>query len=198
MLAVVALASSAFAQGTVTFASGSNLVRQQTLPNDPASVPVAVNGGFVQLYWAASGAADPTAWTPATSPSAWLAANTAWAAVPDSIKAINGPVAGRFNGGIVTVPTSAPGASVKAFVMGWGGNYASADAAYTASGFVGVSATFAVAPGNPTTTPAGLPGSTIGAFQGMTLVPISAIPEPSTLTLAGLGIAALLAIRRRK
>jgi len=198
MLAVVALASSAFAQGTVTFASGSSLVRQAASANDPAPVPVAVNGGFVQLYWAAAGTADPTAWTPAQSPSDWLAANTAWKAVPDSIKAINGPVAGRFNGGIVAVPTATPGAAIKGLVMGWGGNYASADAAYTASGFVGVSATFAVTSGNPTTTPAGLPGSTIGAFQGMTLLPISVVPEPSTLTLAGLGIAALLAIRRRK
>ena len=84
MLAVVAVAASAFAQGTVNFANnGTTLVKAGA---DAASaVAVPVNGGYVQFLWAPSGTAAG-AYT-GQSLTAWLGANTAWKAVDTSIKA---------------------------------------------------------------------------------------------------------------
>lgn len=194
MLAVVGLASSAFAQGTFTFASGSALVKAGA---DAASAqPIAKNGGMVQLFWAPAGTAL-TGWTSGQTLAQWLTANPGWAAT--DAKIINGPVAGRFSGGTLNVPVTPPGAPIDAVVAAWTGNSASFDAAVGASAQVGWSGKFAVDPADPAN-PLDLPGSTIGAFQGITALPVggTVVPEPSTLTLAGLGAAALLIFRRRK
>lgn len=195
ILAVTAMAVSAMAQGTVAFVnSGTSLVKSG---NDAATATaMPVNGGFVELLWAPSGTAL-SAWNPAApvSLTAFLAANPGWQAIATSIKAIGPVAAGRFNAGTVTVPTATPGAPIQAAVAAWGGNYATFDAAQQASAAIGVSGPFAVATGNPTTTPPGTAGS-LSAFTGVTA--ISAVPEPSTLALAGLGAAALLILRRRQ
>jgi hypothetical protein len=194
MLAVVGLASSAFAQGTFTFASGSALVKAG--PDAASAAAVPKDGGFVQLFWAPAGTAL-TGWTSGQTIAQWLTANPGWAQT--DAKVINGPVAGRFNAQTLNVPVTPAGAPIDAVVAAWTGNSGSFDAAVTASANVGWSGKFAVDtadPGNPLD----LPGSTIGAFQGITALPVggTVIPEPSTLTLAGLGAAALLAFRRRK
>jgi hypothetical protein len=192
MLAVVAVAASAFAQGTVNFSNnGSTLVK---LP-DGTSVPA--NGGFVQLLWAPANTAA-TDLGANQNLTQWLTANPGWAKIDTSVKAI-GPVAGRFLGGTVTVPTSTPGAPINAAVASWAGSAANFDAAVAAGSAVGISAEFAVTTGNPNTTPAGTPAviTGVGQFGGMTLG-TSVIPEPSSLALAGLGAAALLVFRRRK
>lgn len=196
MLAVVAVAASAFAQGTVNFANnGTTLVKAGA---DAASaVAVPVNGGYVQFLWAPSGTAAG-AYT-GQSLTAWLGANTAWKAVDTSIKAI-GPTAGRFLGVSLNIPTTPAGAPIQGIVAAWTGGFASFDAAVAAgTGQWGLSSAFAVATGNPNTTPAGTPGviTGTGGFTGMTITS-SIIPEPSTLTLAGLGAAALMIFRRRK
>jgi hypothetical protein len=197
ILAVTAMAASAFAQGTVSFVNGaSSLVRAGA---DLASAqPIPVNGGFVQLLWAPSGTAM-TAWDSGNpvSLTAFLAANPGWNAIPESIKAIGPIAAGRFNAGAITVPTAAPGAPIQAAVAAWEGNFATFDAAQAAGAAIGVSSSFAVATGNPTTTPPGTAGSITGAgqFGGVTAL---AVPEPSSLALAGLGAAALLIFRRRQ
>jgi hypothetical protein len=189
MLAVVAVAASALAQGTVNFANNSStLVKLQ----DGTSVPK--DGGFVQLLWAPSGTAA-TAWNPTQTLTQWLAANQNWNAVPD-VKAMLSP--GRFIGGTLSLPTAAPGAPVQAAVAGWSGNYTSFDLAQ-ASGVaqIAITPSFALNTGNPTTTPPGTPNplTTATGFTGVNLV---VVPEPSTLALAGLGAAALLIFRRRK
>lgn len=194
ILAVTALAASAFAQGTVSFVNNSaSIVKAGT---DLASaVAIPANGGYVQLLWAPSG----TAATPYTAGSLtdWLAANPGWAAIDASIKAV-GPAAGRFNAGAITVPTATPGAPIQAAVAAWQGNFASFNAAAAAQAATGISSSFAVATGNPTTTPPGTAASITGAGQFTGVTALSIIPEPSALTLAGLGAAALMIFRRRK
>lgn len=193
MLAVVGLASSALAQGTFSFGSGTALVKAG--PDAASATGIAKNGGMVQLFWAPAGTAL-TAWTTG-SVANWLTANPGWAAT--DAKIINGPTAGRFSAGTLNVPVSPAGAPIDAVVAAWTGNHASFDAAVAANANVGWSGKFNVDTGDPSN-PLDLPGTTSGAFQGITALPAGTIviPEPSTLTLAGLGVAALLALRRRK
>jgi hypothetical protein len=193
MLAVVALASSAFAQGLVNFANNSSTL----ITVDGVAIPA--GQGSAQLLWAPSGS-TATAYDPAAGPAAWFAANTAWAAVTAANLGIDaiGPAAGRFAGNAATVPTSTPGAPIAAIVAGWRGNFADLNAAFAGQAPIGMSSVFAVTPGNPTTTPPGTAASIVGAggFTGLN-IPTTIIPEPSTLALAGLGVAALLVLRRR-
>jgi hypothetical protein len=196
ILAVVAMASSAFAQGTVAFANNA----QSLVTAGGAAIPA--NGGFAQLLWAPAG----TASTPYAqgNPTEWFAANPGWAAATAAQGGIDaiGPVAGRFTGNTVTVPTATPGATIQAIVAGWTGNYADLNAAYGAGigvSSIGFSAPFSVVTGNPTTVPPGTAAGITGAgqFGGLNALPTVGIPEPSTLALAGLGVAALLVLRRR-
>lgn len=193
-LAVVALAASAFAQGTVNFAnsSGSLITANGTA--------IAANGGFAQLIWAPAGTANPTPYAQG-DPAAWFTANSAWQAVTAANGGIDniGPAAGRFAGGTATVPTATPGASIQAIVAGWTGNFADLNAAFAGQASIGMSAPFTLATGNPTTVPPGTPGVMSTVFTGgVNALPTGAvIPEPSTLALAGLGVAALLVLRRR-
>lgn len=195
-LALVGLVSSAFAQGVgqINLVSGSNLVRST---GDAGATPaVGVNGGFVQLLWAPQGTAVATPWTAEVgSLAAWLTANPGWQAVDTSIKAINGPVAGRFSAGTIEVPTTA---TIQAAVAAWLGNFTSFDLALAApNGQAGISDAFTITPGNPNATPIPeLPATTSGLFPGVTTTPV--IPEPSSFALLGLGAAALLAFRRRQ
>jgi hypothetical protein len=195
MLAVMAVAASAFSQGTVNF-QNSTATAVKAGADLASAVPVANNGGFVQLLWAPSGTAA-TEFNAATYPSltAWLNANPGWQKLDASIKAV-GPAPGIFLGGKQTVPTATPGAPIAAAVAAWTGNYATFDLAQAAGANIGISAPFAITTGNPTTTPEGLPASiTAAGFAGVTAL---AVPEPSSLALAGLGAAALLIFRRRQ
>jgi len=197
-LAVVALAASAFAQGTVNFAnSSSSLVTAN-------GTPIPANGGFAQLIWAPAGTPAPSAYAQG-NPADWFTANSAWHAVTDGIDAI-GPAAGRFAGNTVTIPAATPGpgiaagAGIQAIVAGWTGNFADLNAAFAGNASIGFSAPFTMAStGNPTTVPPGTAATMSGAFTGgLNALPVGGvIPEPSTLALAGLGVAALLVLRRR-
>jgi hypothetical protein len=125
----------------------------------------------------------------------WLTANPGWGIVDNTIRAMNGPLPGRFTGIGVIVPSITTGNMA---VASWMGSFATFDAAAAANSEVGVSGSFSIKPGNPAATPIpDPPASTLGLFPGMTLA-VAVIPEPSSLALAGLGAAALLIFRRRK
>jgi len=198
-LAVVALAASAFAQGTVNFKNDNKSLL--TTGNPAVGIPIA--GGYGQLIWAPSGTAAPSAYDPAAGPGAWFTANPAWLAIPESIAAI-ASAPGRFNKGTVTVPTATPGAGIEAIVAGWTGNYTDLNAAFTGGGgnIIGFGSPFSLAAtGNPLSvpipgTPAAIPTGP-GGFTGVNVGGGPIVPEPSTLALAGLGVAALLVLRRR-
>jgi hypothetical protein len=85
------------------------------------------------------------------------------------------------------------------FIIGWSSAYADPIAAAAANAPVGWSGTFTYASGStPTVTASGAPLASFSASGGGAFGVVSAIPEPTTFALAGLGAAALLIFRRRK
>jgi hypothetical protein len=185
VLAVLAVASAAFAQGTINFGNNASTAVMYTdaVTTTPTAVPA--NGGFVGLIYANAGTAGTfTGGSLAT----WLTANPGWALL-DYTKAIN--LAGRFTSATVTLPTANP---VDMIVIGWKGTATSFDAALAAGDPTGASVKFTIDPeAIGSTTPS--PSIVTAGFAGMTL---TSVPEPSTFALAGLGAAALLIFRRRK
>jgi len=188
IFAVLAVASSAFAQGAISFSAPANSLQFKATVDGPAA-NVPANGGFVSLLWAPAGSAA-TAWNGETL-ATWLGANTAWkqfeatAGTPWS-KAITS--AGRLLNTGVTLPTTA---AVDLILIGWTGTATSFDAAYTTTQ---VDFSDKIANITPAVSPA--PPTSVSFAGGLMMTPM--IPEPSTFALAGLGAAAMLIFRRRK
>ena len=102
------------------------------------------------------------------------------------------PVPGAVSGGTITVPQGPGNAEV--VLVGWTGNATSlADAEATSSGLIGWTAEWLQATASGINPP---PSTTAGALTAGALTFL--IPEPSTITIGGLGAAALLYFRRRK
>lgn len=191
MLAAAAVVASSYGQGTLTFTTLANQVTKDTAAGNSVQVNVgtgAANGQF-EILWAPVGTTDLNSFT----------------LIPGAIVTCS-PTAGRLTGGARTIPAGsgfagiAPGAVVSAVIRGWTGGAASyALAAADQAQAVGYSAIFSVDTGDPTSTPAGTPAAITGAggFTGIQLH-YTAVPEPTSMALAGLGAASLLIFRRRK
>jgi len=204
-LAITALATAAFAQGTVVL-QNNNLgwVQQWTSSLDPTLKHVPVGQGHVELLGAAAGTAlaNPLGTLGAsgftanyTTLASFLGANPGWSAVGTATTA---GVAGLFNGGELPIPGVAVGAGANYILIGWTGSATTYDSAYQIAGtFFGQSTLATTLTGGSGTPPS--TGVNLNAtFTGITMAPLSAVPEPSTFALAGLGAAALLIFRRRK
>jgi len=185
MLAAIAVAASSYGQGTVTFNNtAAAIVQQRTSPVNSALISVPANGGKVELLWAPVGTTDLGLFTPV-----------------GAVVNIT-PTAGRFTGGTRTIPAGTglsgivAGGQVALAVRGWTGTAASWNLVDLGTQQVGYSSIFTLTTGNPTTVPAGTPTAIVG--NGFTGLQLAYVPEPTSMTLAGLGAAALLAFRRRK
>lgn len=128
--------------------------------------------------------------------SAQLYAGTASGALSAIGSVINfrtGSVAGYLNGGALTLNQFTPGSTIFVQVRAWatasGTTY---EAATAAQGIVGTSNEISVRLGGDGSPPA-LPGNLVGLQPFF----VAAVPEPSTIALGLLGLAAL-ALRRRK
>jgi hypothetical protein len=199
----------AFAQGTVTLANQTGLVRMWTSPSDPTLINVPKGGGYVELIAAPVGPAlvnplfSVTGGFNYSSVAGFLAANPGWAlpsnASGPGTPGLIGAAAGIFNDGVYTIQNVVSGAYAEYFLIGWTGSATTADAAlagwYAGQNAFGQSAIATTATGDPTAIPVpGFPVSLRPTFAGMVIV---WTPEPSTSALAGLGLAALLVFRRR-
>jgi len=187
ILCLSAMATGAFAQGTVTFNNSSTTLVSATVNNQTAAINGAAGSYYFGLLTSASGAPGSFTFS--------------------GVYATNFPTAngGRFIGGTVGVPGWTPGTTMSYEIAGWaaslGTTFNSSWLTTAPGGLFGVSAIASGVSGgvNPTsgqsfpTLP--LFGGT-GLNSGFTLT--SAVPEPTSMALAGLGAAALLIFRRRK
>jgi hypothetical protein len=108
---------------------------------------------------------------------------------------ISGVNSGVFSLGAVTLSSVTSGASSAVLALvGWNGLQTTYAAAVAAGDKLGVYA-FVNPVGNPLSTPPGTPAALSGFTGNLVL---TSVPEPTTLALAGLGGAALLAFRRKK
>jgi hypothetical protein len=130
-----------------------------------------------QLYQSANGALTPVGAT----------ANFRAAATVDAT------TTGTWSGGNRTLTGGAIGDTVTLVVRAWDASFASFDAAVAGNGLAGQSAAFTFK--NAQSTPPGAADANMVNFVGFSL--IQNIPEPSTVALAGLGVAGLLFLRRK-
>lgn len=171
ILAVGALAASSFAQGTinVAYSTGGNTVRIDGVAANSAA------NARVELLWAPQGTTELSAFTPL-----------------GGLINVGTPIAGYFSGGTRTIQGIAPGAIVAVYVRGF---TLASGASYDVASVRGATPIFLFDTANPTAVPAE-PASNLNAvFPGLNL---TAIPEPSSMAIAGLGAASLLIFRRRK
>lgn len=187
--AVLAAGLQSYGQGTINIINNSatavtNLVTQQRV--------VAGTAFRVAVYYLPDSATRPT--------TADFDLNGIL--VPNSSGGFQ--AAGIYNIGIRTAPTSPAGAvgwfQVRAWEFAFGDTYDAAKNNPVAQGgrlaLIGTSNVLQIDTGDPTTTPAGTPGTLLsGGLQAFVIAPV---PEPSVIGLGIFGIGAMLLLRRRK
>ena len=226
ILCLSALATGAFAQGTVTAINGTySLARTNAtgLGGTAGSTAPSSLGFYYGLFTAASTVTSVDANLQNLLSGTWTFTG---------LYATNLASAGRLSGGagVATTQGWTPGVTNSYLLLGWSANIAQFDilsvsnqlrgasdssgvwtgpnfAAGSNRGFIGVTAIgFGEAGGGTTglgpfplfgTTPTSA-GTPIGSPFDMFVVNVGAVPEPSSFALAGLGAAALLIFRRRK
>jgi hypothetical protein len=191
---VAALSTGAFAQGLLNFLnSATTLVTLRSNGVALGATPAASLGTYrYELFRAPAGTLTSSAF------------------VSSGLIATNLTTAGRLNGGNgLTVPGTALGGTSAIMVRGWSSNlgqtYAEAKANYDSFAILGFLGESAIAPnflmgGDGGSGP--VPNSPVFGASANQITSgfelIYSIPEPTSMTLAGLGAAALLIFRRRK
>lgn len=198
-IGLAALAVSSQAQGLVNFFNANATATWlETAQHVPISVAPATLGGFrYELFSASAGTAADVGF------------------VSSGLIATNTGTVGRFNGGSnVGIPGRALGGTAAILVRGWSSNLGQTwSEAFAASQVPGATGYIGSSPIAPNFFLGGDPGTglipTSPVFGGASgIVPVSgtvgfyltqlAVPEPSSMALAGIGAAALMIFRRRK
>jgi hypothetical protein len=210
---VAMVASSTLAQGLFSFQSAAGAVwdawsgaPSATLPRRDNTNYVAfligtgnslVGETFVQNTPTNQSSVSPAAWTAILNdPNYHFATNAGTGALIVQQTSTVGGVSYLGGASVQVVGSSSAGGVAVMYAIAWSVAYGTNPFAAAAAGApIGWSAeynyTYAAGP-NPG--PAGTPGNMNGLFQ----FGVQPVPEPTTLALAGLGMASLLVFRRRK
>jgi len=178
--ALLTASLSAYSQGTIAF--NNRVIGTVDAPVFDVGGTVRISGTafFAQLYAGATGTAE------------------------DALVAIGTPVTFRTGGaagyvnppaGDITVPGVAVGGTARVQMRAWDATFGTYGAAIAGNGKAGKSALFDVS-GLGGQGPSG-PPATAPNLAGLTSFSLEQVPEPSTIALGALGVAALL-LRRRK
>lgn len=172
-LVTALLPLSVMAQGTVNFSSAN---ANQTVRDRVTNV--AVGAGYkAALYWGALGSTE---------------AQLVQLGASFAVTAGNGFI---INGGTRTTGAGTAAGTQGLFqVRAWNGPSATFEGT-SASDYVGRSAIFQNATGDPNSQPPGTPSALAGWTSPVLVAPV---PEPTTIALAALGLAGLVLIRRKK
>jgi len=182
-LAVVGLAASLYGQGIILENPGPGLVY---MPGDVLFDGLQFNLGVTISAGATAGSLAPIGlgtYTAANDPKMYTGADMGKFALGGTGTAYD--VAGVASGGTAWV-------QLQIWYDGVGGLFANYTAAANGGGLVAT-----VLFQNPTAAPLGIPPTPPQKLSGMPDVHLAIVPEPSTLALGALGLASLLAFRRR-
>jgi len=214
-LTVIAAAISSFAQGDFYFnppastlweTNGSGtwvkatpnsletsfLIGSGTSPLESIAAGTGTNAGTATFITTAQ---DTAAWNDILNSTGGfiLATNNGTSALVTQLNGANGSI--TYNGGASFYVTgSTASAATSVVLISWPAAYATPVLAAAAGAPLGWSQEFSYTPQSGVTAPASMTSSLVGNFG---LVEITATPEPSTIALAGLGVSALVAFRRR-
>jgi len=182
--AFLAASLSAYAQGTVNFNNRPSAALDKPVFDVGGTIRLAGAAFFAQLYAAPAGSPD--------SALAAIGSPTTFRPVPPATTGAGYVVAV----GEVAVPGVAPGGTARIQMRAWDATFGSYAAAEAANGKIGKSNIFDVAGlGGPPAS--GGPPGVAPLLNGLEGFSLTQVPEPSTIALGALGIAALL-FRRRK
>jgi hypothetical protein len=182
LLCLGALATGAFAQGTVTFNNNPATLMSATIGGNTAATAAGAAGSYYYgLLTSLTGAAGSFTFS--------------------GVYGTNNAAAGRFTGGTATLASIAPGTAFSFEVAGWSASLgATFDPNWLTTapnGLFGLSGVgTATAGGGTPPAPPGIIFGATGLTSGFNMT--SPVPEPTSMALAGLGAAALLIFRRRK
>lgn len=214
-LAIGAVTLSSQAQGYFNFSTAKNFVYDVfTTQGTSVVAPGTVKVGFIWTTGSTtlpfSSAGQPISATTPISGLTWGALSTlttsggwTWAVNNGSsaLATVNDTAAGvtkgniNYNGSASFQVTGTPsGGNVSVIMVGWDANYATPQLASAAGAALGVSDLFTYADGASS-------GSPISSFGNSGATPfgvVAAVPEPTTIALAGLGGLGLMALRRKK
>ncbi len=138
---------------------------------------------------------NATAWSDILSDPNFSLATSSGTNMISVVSASNGSFQGNGSQSFLVTGTTA-GSTYTVYAVAWNSAYATPALASAAHSAVGWSAAFSYVSGNPGALPPTSPASFAAGMAAFGVAP-GVVPEPGTIALAGMGIASLLAFRRR-